>query len=146
MPRNSFSAVRLHAHANFRRFAIDNLTTTIVLVSLLRKLIHDHVDRLRIVRLVVIAGGTWTVIGDVTTTMLWVQHKLDTAVVMQELFLGSLVCVIIPLIGFSYFNAGKTIAGGPPSSSPYRHPTLASMIVPGSRSDVIDNVPLVAAG
>ncbi|WP_442505309.1 sodium:proton antiporter NhaD [Novipirellula sp. SH528] len=94
----------------FLSAALDNLTTTIVMVSLLRKLIHDREDRLRFVGLVVIAanaGGAWTVIGDVTTTMMWIQHKLGTVEVMQKLFLGSFVCLIVPLIGFSYSMPGK---------------------------------------
>ncbi|TWU56355.1 sodium:proton antiporter NhaD [Rubripirellula reticaptiva] len=83
---------------------LDNLTTTIVMVSLLRKLVADREDRLRFVGMVVIAanaGGAWTVIGDVTTTMLWIKHKLGTVEVMGELFLGSLVCLLVPLLGFS---------------------------------------------
>ncbi|WP_417736679.1 sodium:proton antiporter NhaD [Rosistilla oblonga] len=89
---------------------LDNLTTTIVMVSLLRKLIGDREDRLRFVGLVVIAanaGGAWTVIGDVTTTMLWIKHKLGTVEVMRELFVGSLVCLIVPLIGFTRSMPGK---------------------------------------
>ncbi len=94
----------------FLSAVLDNLTTTIVMVSLLRKMIHDREDRLRFVGLVVIAansGGAWTVIGDVTTTMLWIKHKLGTVEVMKELFLGSLVCLIVPLIGFSYMMPGE---------------------------------------
>ncbi|MCR9293082.1 MAG: sodium:proton antiporter NhaD [bacterium] len=93
----------------FMSAVLDNLTSTIVMVSLLRKLVNDRQDRLRFVGLVVIAanaGGAWTVIGDVTTTMLWIQHKLGTFEVMRELFLGSLVCLLVPLIGLSYFMPG----------------------------------------
>ncbi len=89
---------------------LDNLTTTIVMVSLLRKLVGERDDRLRFVGMVVIAanaGGAWTVIGDVTTTMLWIKHKLGTVEVMGELFLGSLVCLIVPLIGFSRSMKGE---------------------------------------
>ncbi|MCM2373746.1 sodium:proton antiporter NhaD [Aporhodopirellula aestuarii] len=88
---------------------LDNLTTTIVMVSLLKKLVRDREDRLRFVGLVVIAanaGGAWTVIGDVTTTMLRIQHKIGTVEVMQELFVGSLVCVLVPLIGFTFSMSG----------------------------------------
>lgn len=66
---------------------LDNLTTTIVIVSLLRKLVQDREDRLRFIGLVVIAanaGGAWTVIGDVTTTMLWIKHKIGTTEVMYK--------------------------------------------------------------
>ncbi|MDA8744406.1 sodium:proton antiporter NhaD [Rubripirellula amarantea] len=96
---------------------LDNLTTTIVMVSLLRKLVGDRDDRLRFVGLVVIAanaGGAWTVIGDVTTTMLWIKHKLGTIEVMGELFLGSLVCLIVPMIGFSRSMSGQFV---PPTAS-----------------------------
>jgi Na+/H+ antiporter NhaD/arsenite permease-like protein len=88
----------------------DNLTTTIVMVSLLRKLVPHREDRLKMIGLVVIsanAGGAWTVIGDVTTTMLWIKHKIGTVEVMQDLFVGSLVCLLVPLIGFSLTLRGE---------------------------------------
>lgn len=89
----------------FLSAALDNLTTTIVMVSVLKKLIQDRKDRLYFVGIVVIAanaGGAWTVIGDVTTTMLWIQHKIGAFDVMRELFVGSCVCLLIPLIGMTY--------------------------------------------
>lgn len=79
---------------------LDNLTTTIVMVSLLRKLVGHKEERWRFVGMVVVAanaGGAWTVIGDVTTTMLWIKHKIGTVEVMQELFLGSITCLLVPL-------------------------------------------------
>ncbi len=85
----------------FLSAVLDNLTTTIVMISLLRKLISDRHDRLIFAGLVVIAanaGGAWTVIGDVTTTMLWIKHKIGTTEVMGELFLGSMVSLVVPLI------------------------------------------------
>lgn len=94
----------------FMSSVLDNLTTTIVMVSLLRKLVVSREDRLRFVGLVVIAanaGGAWTVIGDVTTTMLWIKHKIGPLEVMQDLFLGSLVCLLVPLIGMSYLMRGE---------------------------------------
>ena len=93
----------------FMSAVLDNLTTTIVMVSLLKKLVHDRDDRWKFVGLVVIsanAGGAWTVIGDVTTTMLWIQHKIGTVEVMQEIFWGSLVCMLVPLFGFSLTMPG----------------------------------------
>ncbi|MCC7338116.1 MAG: sodium:proton antiporter NhaD [Pirellulaceae bacterium] len=93
----------------FMSAVLDNLTTTIVMVSLLRKLVADKEDRLRFVGLVVIAanaGGAWTVIGDVTTTMLWIKHKIGTLEVMESLFLGSVTCLLVPLIGMSYHMKG----------------------------------------
>lgn len=90
--------------------ALDNLTTTIIMVSLLRKLVSEKEDRLKFVGAVVIAansGGAWTVIGDVTTTMLWIKHKIGTTEVMSELFIGSFVCLLVPLIGMSFFMRGE---------------------------------------
>ena len=94
----------------FMSCVLDNLTTTIVMVSLLRKLVGNREDRLRFIGLVVIAanaGGAWTVIGDVTTTMLWIKHKIEASAVMGELFLGSLVCLIVPMIGLSRSMKGE---------------------------------------
>jgi Na+/H+ antiporter NhaD/arsenite permease-like protein len=84
---------------------LDNLTTTIVMISLLRKLIRNQNDRLLFVGVVVIAanaGGAWTPIGDVTTTMLWIGGQISTANIMLKLFIPSLVCLIIPLIAVSF--------------------------------------------
>jgi Na+/H+ antiporter NhaD/arsenite permease-like protein len=80
---------------------IDNLTTTIVMVSLIRKLINDHEDRLLFTGMVVIAsnaGGAWSPIGDVTTTMLWIGGQITAGNIILKLFLPSLICLIIPLI------------------------------------------------
>jgi Na+/H+ antiporter NhaD/arsenite permease-like protein len=79
---------------------LDNLTTTIVMISVLRKLVADHQLRLLYVGIVVIAanaGGAWTVIGDVTTTMIWMKHKIGEWEVMRDLFLASLACLLVPL-------------------------------------------------
>jgi Na+/H+ antiporter NhaD/arsenite permease-like protein len=87
--------------AFFLSSVLDNLTTTIVVVSLLRKLVADRETRLTYVGIAVIAanaGGAWTVIGDVTTTMLWVKNKIDSVGVMKDLFLASVVCLLIPLL------------------------------------------------
>lgn len=80
---------------------LDNLTTTIVMVSLLRKLIGEKKDRLFFTGMIVIAanaGGAWTPIGDVTTTMLWIGGQISTEATMKYLFLPSLVSLLIPLI------------------------------------------------
>jgi Na+/H+ antiporter NhaD/arsenite permease-like protein len=78
---------------------LDNLTTTIVMVSLLRKLIPSHKDRLMFAGLAVIAanaGGAWSPIGDVTTTMLWIGHQITSSNIIAQTFLASLTCFIIP--------------------------------------------------
>jgi Na+/H+ antiporter NhaD/arsenite permease-like protein len=86
--------------AFFLSAVLDNLTTTIVLVSLLRKLVHNKEERLWYASMVVIAanaGGAWTPIGDVTTTMLWIGHKVSTGKLITDLFLPSVACLIVPL-------------------------------------------------
>jgi Na+/H+ antiporter NhaD/arsenite permease-like protein len=81
--------------------ALDNLTTTIVMISLLRKLIADKETRWFYVGMVVIAanaGGAWSPIGDVTTTMLWIKGQLpDVPIIITNLILPSLVAILVPL-------------------------------------------------
>jgi NhaD family Na+/H+ antiporter len=83
----------------FLSAVLDNLTTTIVMVSLLRKLIPEHKDRLMFAGLIIIAanaGGAWSPIGDVTTTMLWMGHQITTVNIVLKTFFPSLVCFLIP--------------------------------------------------
>lgn len=89
---------------------LDNLTTTIVMISLLRKLISDKKDRMFFVGMIVIAanaGGAWSPIGDVTTTMLWIGGQITSANIITSLFLPSLICLIAPLIVLSFTMKGK---------------------------------------
>lgn len=84
----------------FLSAVLDNLTTTIVMVSLMKKLIKERETRLFFCGMIVVAanaGGAWTVIGDVTTTMLWIGDKISTVEVMKSLIVPSLFCMIIPL-------------------------------------------------
>lgn len=84
---------------------IDNLTTTIVLITILRKLISDGPTRRWYAAIVIIAanaGGAWTPIGDVTTTMLWMANKVSTFKLVQYALLPSMVSVIVPLIVASF--------------------------------------------
>lgn len=79
---------------------LDNLTTTIVMISLLRKLVPDRKERILLSSMVVIAantGGAWTPIGDVTTTMLWINGNISSLGVIRELFFPSLISVIVAL-------------------------------------------------
>ncbi|HMF70754.1 MAG TPA: sodium:proton antiporter NhaD [Flavitalea sp.] len=94
----------------FLSSVLDNLTTTIVMVSLLRKLITDKETRMFFIGMVVIAanaGGAWTPIGDVTTTMLWIGGQITTANIMIKLFLPSIACIVVPLILLSFRIKGK---------------------------------------
>jgi len=91
---------------------LDNLTTTIVMISLLRKLIKDDRDRLFFVGIVVIAanaGGAWSPIGDVTTTMLWIGGQITASNIIINLFLPSLICLVVPLIYLSFRMKGNVV-------------------------------------
>jgi len=101
--------------AFFLSAVLDNLTTTIVLISLLRKLVPNREDRLWFASIVVIAanaGGAWSPIGDVTTTMLWIDKKVSTLALIEILFIPSVVCLAVPLLVlyFSKNFSGKLAA------------------------------------
>lgn len=84
----------------FLSAVLDNLTTTIVMITLTRKLLKDKNDRLLFAGMIVIAanaGGAWTPIGDVTTTMLWIGGQISTVNIMLKLFLPSLISMVVPL-------------------------------------------------
>lgn len=94
----------------FLSAVLDNLTTTILMISLLRKLVKDAKDRTQLSCMVVVAanaGGAWTPIGDVTTTMLWIEGQITTAAVMKGLFIPSLISMLIPLLWFSFHARGS---------------------------------------
>ncbi|MBT8394204.1 MAG: sodium:proton antiporter NhaD [Flavobacteriaceae bacterium] len=89
---------------------IDNLTATIVLISILQKIVKDRNVRLWYAGLIVIAanaGGAWSPIGDVTTTMLWIGKKVTTGHLIGYLLLPSLVCMLIPSTIASFLPAFK---------------------------------------
>lgn len=94
----------------FMSALLDNLTTTIVMVSLLRKLIADREDRMLFVGLTVVtanAGGAWSPMGDVTTTMLWIGGQITALNIVFMLFLPSLVCILTPLLIISRRTKGQ---------------------------------------
>ncbi|MCR4873540.1 MAG: sodium:proton antiporter NhaD [Bacteroidales bacterium] len=96
---------------------LDNLTTAIVMVTLLRKLIPDKHDRWFFGGMVILAansGGAWSPIGDVTTIMLWVAGKISTGAVMTHALIPSLVSMIIPLIIVSFVERGEIDASQRP--------------------------------
>ena len=87
---------------------IDNLTATLVLITLLRKLLSSNKDRLWFAGLIIIAanaGGAWSPIGDVTTTMLWIGDKVTTGKLISQLLLPSLVCMVVPTLIASFLPA-----------------------------------------
>jgi Na+/H+ antiporter NhaD/arsenite permease-like protein len=80
---------------------LDNLTTTIVMVLMIRALIHDEKERWIFTGIIIIAansGGAWSPLGDVTTTMLWIGGQITAWNIIQSLILPSLVSVVVPLI------------------------------------------------
>jgi Na+/H+ antiporter NhaD/arsenite permease-like protein len=95
--------------AFFLSSVLDNLTTTIVMVSLIRKLIPDKEMRLFFAGMIVIAanaGGAWSPIGDVTTTMLWIGGQISAASIMKSLFIPSIVCAVVPLLFLTFTMKG----------------------------------------
>lgn len=79
---------------------IDNLTATIVLITILQKVIHDRDTRLWFAGLIIIcanAGGAWSPIGDVTTTMLWIGDKVTTVKLITYVLVPSVVCFVVPV-------------------------------------------------
>jgi Na+/H+ antiporter NhaD/arsenite permease-like protein len=103
---------------------LDNLTTTIVMVSLMKKLLGQREDRLFFAGNIVIAanaGGAWTPIGDVTTTMLWIGGQVTAVEIMKGLFLPSMVNLLVPLTVTAY------VLGKRPVVAPKRESDAESM-------------------
>lgn len=84
---------------------IDNLTATIVLITILQKVVHDRQTRLWFAGLIIVAanaGGAWSPIGDVSTTMLWIGNKVTTLKLISYVLVPSIVCLVIP-VGIASF-------------------------------------------
>ena len=89
---------------------LDNLTTSIVMIMVLRKLVQERKERIIYAALVIIAansGGAFSPIGDVTTIMLWIKGVITTQGVITEIFLPSLVSMLIPALILQYQLSGK---------------------------------------
>jgi len=103
----------------FLSAVLDNLTATIVMISLLKKLLGDREERLLMAGIIVIAanaGGAWSPIGDVTTTMLWIGGQITAMAIIKNLFVPSAVNPVIPLLIMSVTALrGKLVT--PPSQS-----------------------------
>ncbi|TAE54056.1 MAG: sodium:proton antiporter [Bacteroidetes bacterium] len=100
---------------------LDNLTTTIVIVSLLRKIISDKEQRLFFAGITVIAanaGGAWSPLGDVTTTMLWIGGQVSAGHIVTQLILPSIVCLVVPLIILSFRMKGVLQSPEEPEINP----------------------------
>ena len=96
----------------FLSSVLDNLTTTIVMISLMKKLLDKHDDRLFFAGMIVVAanaGGAWSPIGDVTTTMLWIGGQITTLAIMKGVLVPSLINLIVPLIVVSFMLKGREV-------------------------------------
>ena len=94
----------------FLSAVLDNLTSTIVMMSILNKLIEDKKTKWLLLGLVIIssnAGGAFSPIGDVTTTMLWIGGQISPLNIMKQTFLASLVCMVVPTLMINYMIKGK---------------------------------------
>jgi Na+/H+ antiporter NhaD/arsenite permease-like protein len=97
---------------------IDNLTATIVLITILRKLVVDSKERIWFAGLIIIAanaGGAWSPIGDVTTTMLWMGEKVSTPELIKFLIVPSLICMLVPTFIASFLKPFKSTFEAPKS-------------------------------
>jgi Na+/H+ antiporter NhaD/arsenite permease-like protein len=93
---------------------LDNLTTTIVMISLMRKLLDNQDDRLFFAAMIVIAanaGGAWSAIGDVTTTMLWIGGQITPLAIIKGVFLASLINLVVPLLVVGLQLKGREVVG-----------------------------------
>lgn len=89
---------------------LDNMTTSIVMVMVLRKLVPEHKERIIFAALVILAanaGGAFSPIGDVTTIMLWIKGNITTLGVMKELFIPSIISVIVPALVLQFSLKGE---------------------------------------
>ena len=96
----------------FLSAVLDNLTSTIVMASIINKLVHEKKVKWHLLGLVVIAsnaGGAWSPIGDVTTTMLWIGHQVTPLNIVIETFLASLVCMAVPTIIINFKIKGSIV-------------------------------------
>lgn len=99
---------------------LDNLTTAIVMTSLTSKLLKEKEDKLWFCGMIVIAanaGGAWSPLGDVTTTMLWIGGQISALNIIRQLFLPSIIVCILPALIIAYRFKGKNIIAVPASAS-----------------------------
>ncbi len=112
---------------------LDNLTTSIVMIMVLRKLIEDHKDRMIYGGIIIIAanaGGAFSPIGDVTTIMLWIKGMISTGGVISQLLLPSIVSVVVSALCVSLYLKGDVKAPeGSASSLPANTPADRKIIL-----------------
>ncbi|WP_300858877.1 sodium:proton antiporter NhaD [uncultured Duncaniella sp.] len=112
---------------------LDNLTTSIVMIMVLRKLIEDHKDRMIYGGIIIIAanaGGAFSPIGDVTTIMLWIKGMISTGGVISQLILPSIVSVVVSALCVSLYLKGDVVApAGSASNLPANSPADRKIIL-----------------
>lgn len=110
---------------------LDNLTTSIVMVSLIRKLIADKNMRMFFAGMIIIAanaGGAWSPTGDVTTTMLWIGGQVSTLNIIKVLFIPSVLCLLIPLIILTFTLKGELGVSHAEHRKPHPHQLLMLLL------------------
>jgi Na+/H+ antiporter NhaD/arsenite permease-like protein len=132
----------------FLSAVLDNLTTTIVMISVIRKLLGERDDRLFFAGIIVIAanaGGAWTPIGDVTTTMLWIGGQVTALKIMEGVFIPSMVNLLVPLLVVSYTLRGKLVvapAKAETNHSEYRTPAFERSLMFYAGIGILCTVPV----
>ena len=117
---------------------IDNLTATIVLITILQKLVNDKNLKLWYAGMIIVAanaGGAWSPIGDITTTMLWIGNKVSIGALIKFLIIPSLVCMILPTFIASKY---KVFQGEiqPPKTNDIENPFGSKILIIGLSSIV----------
>jgi Na+/H+ antiporter NhaD/arsenite permease-like protein len=110
--KSSTLLIQIGVATFFLSAVLDNLATTIVMCSLISKILGKKEDRLLFAGLIVIcanAGGAWSPIGDVTTTMLWVADKISAVTVIYQVFIPSIVAAVIPVYFVSNSLKGQSV-------------------------------------
>jgi Na+/H+ antiporter NhaD/arsenite permease-like protein len=128
----------------FLSAVLDNLTTTIVMVSLIRKLLDRQDDRLLFASMTVIAanaGGAWSPIGDVTTTMLWIGGQITAAAIVKALFLASIVNVLVPLVVVHYGLGGRAFEAAADNEDPSDRPASERNLMLGMGMGILILIP-----
>ena len=118
----------------FLSAVLDNLTTAIVMVSLMKKLLREREDRLFFAGIIVIAanaGGAWSPLGDVTTTMLWIGGQVTAFEIMRTLIIPSLMAALIPLAITAWMLRGQTVIAPEPKANDNHPPESGLMLALG---------------
>jgi Na+/H+ antiporter NhaD/arsenite permease-like protein len=116
----------------FLSAALDNLTTTIVMISLIRKLIPNKEMRLFFAGMIIIAanaGGAWSPIGDVTTTMLWIGGQISAYGIIKSIFIPSIVCMLVPLIYLNFTLKGSLGSHEEREGTDHSHVTSGNLML-----------------